>query len=159
MAHLWVPDTHGHLAEVALDAPGWDGPGVFLRPALVASGEAWVLLVDTAGSALVNGEPVPVGIRALDNRDEVRARDGTRVVFTDERLACVAAFPAGEIVARCARCTGDLEAGAPAVKCPACGSWYHEHQEFPCWTSAATCQACGQQTTVVDGERWTPEEC
>lgn len=156
MAHLWVPDTHGQLAELTLDAPGWDGPGVRVRRALVASGETWVLLTD---SALVNGDPVPVGIRALDNRDEVRARDGTRVVFSDERLACVSPFPAAEGAGRCARCTGDLEAGALAVQCPTCRSWYHEHDEFPCWTSGAICQMCGQQTTLAAGERWTPEEC
>jgi hypothetical protein len=107
----------------------------------------------------VNGASVPAGIRVLDNRDEIRWSSGRLFVFSIERQVRVEPFPdAGAGSLRCGRCTSQIDASAPAVRCPSCSSWYHEHGEFPCWTSVPFCQVCGQATGLAGDSRWTPEE-
>lgn len=158
MAHLWMPGADGQLVEHVIDAAGWDGHGLSVRCARLDADETWVVLAGCDGIALVNGAPVALGLRSLDSRDEIRAHDGTRVIFADEHVAQVVAFPGAGPGVRCARCTGDLESGTPAVQCPTCGAWFHEQADFPCWTSAASCTLCGHHAGPADAHTWRPEE-
>jgi hypothetical protein len=177
MAHLWVRDGTKRLLEVALEDEGGtfaaappfvrsgrldpgdaSHPFAWLVPALVGHTPAWVLVSSPAGRVLVNGMSVPTGIRVLGNRDEIRCPDGHLVVFSDERAARIEPLPAGDRPMRCGRCTCEIDPASPAVRCPSCGSWYHEHGDFPCWTSVPFCQACGQATGLESDARWTPEE-
>lgn len=177
MAHLWMRDTTEHLIEVALDAEGATlaaglplvrpgrldlkaptGAYAWLLPALVARGDTWVLITAAVPGLLVNGAAMPAGIRVLDSRDEIRGPDGRVIVFSDEQMARVAPFPGADHPVRCGRCTCEIEPATGAVRCPACGSWYHEQGDFPCWTSVPFCQACGHATGLAGDDRWTPEE-
>jgi hypothetical protein len=130
--------------ELPLDAPL--GPGAAVVAAREATGETWVLITDAASRTLVNGDDVPLGIRVLQSGDEIRTHDGTTVGFSDERHADVVTYSAGSHPVRCGRCTTELEAGLTAVRCPSCSSWYHEHPEFPCWSSVPFCAVCGFET-------------
>ena len=178
MAHLWVRDEAEQLIEVPIEsattalvaappyarpgrpdlAPEGGGVGAWIQSARSATGLGWVLITRASERVLVNGVAVPAGIRVLDTRDEIRCADGSVFVFADERYARVEAFPASSAPVRCGRCTVELEPALPAVRCPACGTWYHEHGDFPCWTSVPFCQACGHATTLTGEDRWRPEE-
>ena len=46
-------------------------------------------------------------------------------------------------------------AGTPAVQCPACGRWFHQSAELPCWTYSDHC-LCPQPTALDCGYQWTP---
>ena len=158
MVRLWVSVQSGPLETWTLAAAGWDAPGVHVRRALTATGETWVVIAETGAAVLVNGEPVRIGLRVLTNRDDLRTGDGTRAVFSDECRATEVPFPSGLAAVRCARCTGDLAPGEPAVQCPGCRCWYHEHGDFVCWSSIPFCQSCGRTTGVVADDAWVPEE-
>ena len=177
MAHLWVLDEAEHLIEVPLDGVGAvlsdqppfvrpgapdvqtaTQPAVWLCRGLTPAGDVWVLVTGVPRGVLVNGTAVPAGIRVLDSRDEIRCRDGRVFVFSAERLARVQPFPGCGRPIRCARCTSEVVPSAPAVRCPSCGAWYHEHGEFPCWTSVPFCQACGHVTALASDTCWAPEE-
>jgi hypothetical protein len=177
MAHLWVRDNAGTFVEMPADGavvtlvpeppfvrpghPGSDppsGPPVQLQRALSASGDLWVVISRPEAGVLVNGAAVPAGIRVLDTRDEIRWSSGRLFVFSNERLARVEPFPDAGARVRCGRCTAPIAASTPAVRCPSCGSWYHQFGEFPCWTSAPFCQVCSQATELMGDCRWTPED-
>jgi hypothetical protein len=177
MAHLWVRDGTERLLELALEEdgatlaavlplvrPGRLDPGdvsrpfAWLVPALEEHTGAWVLACSPAARVLVNGISVPAGLRVLGNRDEIRCPDGRLVVFSDERFAHIEPLPVSNWPLCCGRCTCEIDPASPAVRCPSCGSWYHEHGDFPCWTSVPFCQACGQATGLAGDTRWTPEE-
>jgi len=176
VAHLWVRDAAERLIEAQLDGAGAtlaveppfvhaglldlgsaQRPWAWILPVRLTSGDAWVL-VTTADGLLVNGASVPAGIRVFDSRDEVRGPDGRIVFFADERLARIEPFPDVDRPVRCGRCTCEIEPAVAAVRCPACGAWYHECSDFPCWTSVPFCQACGHATGLDGDGRWTPEE-
>jgi len=177
MAHLWVRDGTERLLEVTLgdegatltaqpppvrpgrlDAGDASRPFAWLLPAPTMPAGAWVLVCSPAGRVLVNGVSVSAGIRVLVSRDEIRCPDGRLVVLSDEHVAHIEPLPSADRSLRCGRCTCEIDPSSPAVRCPACGSWYHEHGDFPCWTSVPFCQTCGQATALAGGARWTPEE-
>ena len=156
MAHILNTNADGTTTgqrALPLDAPL--GPGATIVAAREALGETWVLVSDGAVRTLVNGEGVPLGIRVLHSGDEIRTHDGATVVFSDERRADVVTFCAGGAPVRCGRCTTELEPGLTAVRCPSCSSWYHEHPEFPCWSSVPFCAVCGYATNHATGDTAT----
>jgi hypothetical protein len=182
MASLWMRTNAGERVETTLgdrpfvlaaaadadadgraraaDATPAERPGASVT--LVQTGDVptarWVLVTVHGAHVTVNGEPVLTGLRVLDSRDEIR-RGPTVAVFTDEHPARVEPFPGAAHAVRCARCTCDIAAETQAVRCPGCGSWYHQQVDgdFPCWTAVPFCQACGcATTTAADG--WEPEE-
>jgi Zn finger protein HypA/HybF involved in hydrogenase expression len=105
----------------------------------------------------INGLPLTVGIRALADRDEIRA--GERAFyFSTESLAQVEDFPGSDNALFCPRCKQEIEKNTSAVRCPACSVWHHQTDELNCWTYAETCALCSQQTDLSAGFRWTPEE-
>jgi hypothetical protein len=121
--------------------------------------EHWVLLAPPHTGVWVNGSSVPLGIRDLQDRDEVRLAGAEPVYFSTERLARVEPYPGGETKpALCPRCKQRIEPGSPATCCPQCQAWFHQSDEFGCWLYAETCCQCGQATALNAGYRWTPEE-
>lgn len=117
--------------------------------------EAWLLLA-APGQALVNGQPVWLGLRVLRDRDEIQFTGGGSLFFSTESLARVMDFPGAPKQVFCPRCRDRIEPG-PAVKCPACGVWHHQLGDRPCWTYAETCALCPQPTALNAGFQWTPE--
>jgi hypothetical protein len=131
---------------------------VILRVPCSSGGECWAVIHTAGSSVRVNGTALSTGIRALSHRDELRVGGAAgRVFFSSERLACVVPFD-GVDTPHCPRCQTVIERGTPAVKCPQCAVWFHQSDEFPCWTYSPTCALCDQPTELEGGFRWTPEE-
>jgi len=168
MASLWTRNPAGELVEEGLETPGPAAVGGPAKPVRLSDGlslvpvaglaASWVLVADAGARVTVNSESVPAGIRVLETRDEIRC-GACAVVFADERVAHVESFPGETRTVWCARCACAIAGGTPAVRCPACGSWYHEQApgEFPCWSAIPFCQICGCATTT-GGSGWAPEE-
>ncbi len=170
MASLWARVESRGLVEQRLGTPGGspltapaaaavlvaEGLSIVAIPGQVHG--AWVLLAEAGVRVTVNSEAVPAGIRVLDTRDEIRCGQFAGV-FVDERLARVEVFPGGSHPVCCARCACDIAPSSPGIRCPACGSWYHQQDpgDLPCWTAVPFCQVCGCATATGDGG-WTPEE-
>ena len=174
MPHLWTEDrsmVSGEPEWVVLPLMGEAtvplgdtsaGAGVaaaLLLRSRTDQGETWLAMSATpAGSALgvaVNGLPLQAGIRVLADRDEIRVLGLGRVFFSTEQLACVAPFPGTDTPTFCPRCKQAVTAGSPAVRCPTCERWYHQSEEYPCWTYTDQC-LCGHPTALDAGFQWTP---
>jgi hypothetical protein len=132
------------------------GPARLLR-SRSADGERWLVMCAARASVRLNGVLLRAGIRVLRDRDELQVDGFGRVYFSTEQLARVEPFAPGERAAVCPRCKQAIAAGSPAVCCPQCGVWYHQSDEFPCWTYAPRCVLCPQPTALDAGYRWTPE--
>jgi hypothetical protein len=175
MAHVWkLMIDAGAWIPVALDGDAFtlDGDGPQRVPDLMSTpgsslalrrvddpaGAIWALVVGRGQRVLVNGAPAELGLVALGDRDQIWPADGRPLYFSTETLAQVTPFPAAEGRGFCPRCKLRIDAGTPAVRCPGCGLWYHQSDEFPCWTYAPQCSACPQETALDAGFRWTPEE-
>lgn len=177
MAHLWRVADAGDWEPWELDSPllalgrearpraidsiagADDGVLVVLRRAPASRDGEWLLLAEADASVHVNGLPVPHGIAALADRDEIRLPEGLRVFFSTERLAHVTPYPHDAPRGFCPRCKQPLQSGGAAVRCPGCGLWHHASTELPCWTYADHCAAgCPQPTALDAGFRWTPED-
>ena len=135
------------------------GSGPVIERAPDPSGEETWVVLHSPGSALrINGTRFSTGIRVLSHRDELRLMGvAGRAFFSLEGFARVDSF-AGIEGSRCPRCQQPIELGTPAVRCPQCGVWHHESEEFGCWTYSTTCSLCDQPTELEAGFRWTPEE-
>jgi hypothetical protein len=174
MAHLWVPDGPVGwavlpLSGAAVSLAQWP-PRVMASDSVVRSAgdvllvrhgagaaRRWVLLASQDGAVRVNGAPVIGGVRVVEDRDEIWMRGEKPVFFSAEELARVEPFPAEASAKFCARCKLEVQAGSPAVRCPACSVWYHQSDDYPCWVYARTCALCDQPTDLAAGFRWTPE--
>jgi hypothetical protein len=158
MAHLWtLDDSNEWRARPLVNAtPEVIAGGVTLLRRSREATDVWTL-VSASAALRLNGAPVPLGLAVLEDRDEIRL-PGVTAWFSTETLAQVEPFP--ESVARgvCPRCKQTIATGSPAVRCPSCGLWHHESEEFPCWTYADTCAGCGHATALDAGFRWTPED-
>jgi len=174
MAYVWL-EVDGGWAAARLEAGGYRleagaeprirrhagieaGPcEAELLGSLVPTGlERWVLVCGKS-AVRVNGEPVVLGMRVLKDRDEVRLPDGARLYFSAERLAEVAAMPAGSRPVSCARCHRPIEPGNAAVQCPGCNTWHHQTDELPCWLYDERCALCPQATALDASLNWSPE--
>jgi hypothetical protein len=105
----------------------------------------------------LNGAPLQVGIRLLEDRDAIQTSDGSSTYFSSERLAEVELFPGSPEPVYCPRCKTEIEAGTPAVRCPGCDSQHHQSESFGCWLYADRCALCDQPTALDAGFRWSPE--
>jgi hypothetical protein len=132
---------------------------VRLCPVRAGGAERWVVVAGPSASAGVNGVPLPaMGIRLLADRDEISCPGLGSVFFSTETLAAVVEFPGSDRPVSCGRCRQTIKPGSPAVKCPGCGIWYDQSQEFPCWCYRETpCAFCGQSTALDAGYNWIPE--
>jgi hypothetical protein len=154
---LWGDAGTTLRPRVVADGDGGSRPLIARAPEL--SGEETWLVIHAPGVALrINGTALTTGIRVLSHRDELRLTGvAGRVFFSLEGLARVAPFD-GVDGSRCPRCQQPIERGTPAVRCPQCGVWHHESEEFGCWTYSPSCSLCDQPTELGAGFRWTPEE-
>ena len=159
MAHFWLQDDMQAWGVFPLEAhclplpdalpAGWQrfnagpaAPSAILLRSESGSGERWVLMT-ASESARVNGLPLPTGIHVLDDRDEICLGSLRPVYFSTEGLATVEEFPGSARPVACPRCTLDIAPGTWAVRCPHCRVWYHQSEEFPCWTYTPECALCG----------------
>lgn len=159
MAHvlkLGACDGLGETLALPLDGPL--GPGAAIAAAGGATGDSWLLIADPGCRTLVNGRVSQTGLHVLRSGDEIRTHDGATFVFSTERRVEIVTFPGAGRAVRCGRCTTELEAGTPAVRCPGCSSWYHEHGDFNCWSSVPFCQVCGHRSAAGGAHGAPPEE-
>ncbi len=185
MACLWTHDEAGWRARELTSALNELGPRPALRPAkesgaaggdgdgvayagadgfarLVrvdgAGSESWALIVSPGFAVRVNGRAPAAGLCVLADRDEIRVGAAEQYFFSTESLAAVEAFPGAERTMYCGRCSQRMEPGAPAVRCPGCGVWFHQSPDLPCWTYAQKCAFCDTGTSLDAGFTWIPEE-
>ncbi len=171
MAGLWIENNgswtivpldgclkSGAIPEASRNAARCPDQGAFLMVSPV-TGQP-VLVVGSEAGAYVNGHPLPLGIHVLRDRDEIYlARRRARLYYTGESPARVEPFvEIADRRIRCARCTGEMEAGTPSVRCPRCGLWHHATEEYPCWSYSKTCAGC-KHPTDSDSYSWVPEGC
>jgi hypothetical protein len=119
-------------------------------------------LPERTGNGRWNGLPLPLGVRVLRHRDEIRLGSLGTAFFSTETLARVVKYP-GPAAVKCARCGDTIETGLPAVQCPNCDVWYHQGidgagRDKPCWTYAPTCIFCPHGTRLDAGYQWSPED-
>ena len=147
---------------MASSVPGLPTSGVLLPAVsdadagirLHAAGDAWVLLAGRSARIRINGEPLSLGCRVLQDRDElVSGRE--RSYYSTERLLRAEPFPDAEAAVFCARCKLRITPGTLAVRCQ-CGTWCHEMEDRRCWSYAATCPLCPQPTDADAGYNWEP---
>jgi hypothetical protein len=182
MPHLWIqqPDreewgvfpltgTAYGLSEQALSAI--DGPAESADepgpPAIVVrdSGplERWLLLARKQARVQVNGAPLVLGARILCDKDEILVQSNGSAAalhcyFATERRAEVIVADGPEV--RCPRCKQPIEKGQMAVRCPnpECRALHHQDERsgLCCWSYAATCTLCPQDTRLDANYRWSP---
>lgn len=174
MAHLWVKNDSEEWAVLPLEADafslatipprvaagatdGGGAAGVVLMRARREGEAFWVLLSADGRDVRVNGEALTLGVCAVADRDEINVCGVGTLYFSAESLARVEEFPGASQALYCPRCKLAVERETRAVKCPQCGVWYHQSEEFPCWAYAETCALCPQPTGLDTGFRWTPE--
>jgi hypothetical protein len=136
-----------------------DDAAALLLRSRTDEGETWLVISATATGVALNGEPLHAGIRVLADRDELRITGLGRVFFSTEQLARVTPFPGADKSTFCPRCKQEIAPGSPAVRCPSstCQRWYHQSDEYPCWTYTEKC-LCGHPTALDAGFQWTPNE-
>lgn len=132
--------------------------GALLLPcASSAATDAFALLARPAHAARVNGVPLQNGMRVLRDRDCIQLGDRSPIYFSREELPTVEPLPESDQALFCPRCKASIETDSPAVRCVSCGSWYHQTDEFPCWTYSESC-VCGHATAFDGNYSWTPDE-
>lgn len=173
MAHLWVKSEDQQWALLPLEADGFclssHPPRLLDQERQMLSEqvalfrerggvhESWILLCGARKQVSVNGFPLVAGIRVLSDRDEIRIEGAGTLFFSGEKLARVEAFPGGDSTVHCARCTRELHAGTPAVRCSFCALWHHEEEGSLCWTYDGSCAECSHSTKLNARYSWTPE--
>jgi hypothetical protein len=173
MAHLWSqnrsqPSTEWNArrldgAEFDLSALAGRQPNIQagatarLIRADAAGVKTWVIVAPADSGVQVNSRAIPAGLCVLADRDEIRA-GGEVQYFSTETLAVVEPFPSLGRAVYCGRCRQKIEPGSPAVCCPACGVWYNQSADLPCWTYSEKCTFCGHPTALDTGFKWTPED-
>jgi len=177
MAHIWLKTLNASVGwqphriddEVILASPllaTESGCTPIVPPPRVkrfknsAGADEW-LLITPPGTARINGALDQVGLRILQDKDEVQIRGCHPLYFSTELLPQVEKFPGGAQPVHCPRCRDVVEPGSEAVCCPGpgCQTWYHQDQKSDrlCWTYAEKCSLCQQPTALTGGYRWVPE--
>jgi hypothetical protein len=173
MPHLWFENTGGweaqrlRSAELDLSAASLPATTETQSGAQVArllrvgaeGAQAWALIAPAGSNIRVNGRRVTAGLRALADRDEIRAGE-RRFFFSAESIAEVVPFPGALRPIFCGRCRLPIATGDPAVCCPGCGIWHHQGgpEKRLCWTYAPACSCCDFQTHLSAELKWVPEE-
>ncbi len=164
-AHLWIDqgDDWGIL-PLNSAAVRWSPAGALragppaesgLSPGVLMPSDSGWVLVCPPGSFWVNGEPVVLGMRVLTDRDELVTPSG-RMFFSTESLATVVPFPGAASPLTCPRCAREIALGADAVRCPACGTWYHEGEDGRNCYTYGVCLSCDRDPSLGDGYRFDP---
>ena len=154
--HAWrlIPSTEGDLFslphDVLIRRPGESHSSQF-------GGACWYIMSPAGAQVRVNGEPLFLGTRSLQHRDEILV-EGERFFFSTERLAVIEPLPALDHAAHCARCKQPVVKDHLAVRCPGCGAWHHQTEKFGCWSYDAKCALCDFATEMSGSFRWTPDQ-
>lgn len=144
------------LQPCAAVAPG---PSAYLlRPA----DAGWCLLAPADLPVRINGLPLDAGLRVLADRDEIllpatAGQPAVRLFFSAEEMASVEPLDTAT-TGVCPRCSGPIEVGTPAVRCPHCHVWHHQSQEWPCWSYSSRCGACQRAAAPLEAACWNPAE-
>jgi hypothetical protein len=122
-----------------------------------------VLLAAEGAPVRVNGLPLLVGVRVLQDRDEIRVGRADSLFFSTESAARVESFSGTGASVMCPRCKQAIAEASEVVRCPGCGVVHHQAKDLPCWSGYeaepfATCAMCDQPAALDSGFRWTPEE-
>lgn len=120
----------------------------------VEPGRRWIAIVPDGFTH--NGQRVAGGLRALAHGDLLAAAHGESVFFSSEEIACIEVFAGAQSVL-CPRDKVEIANGQPVVRCPTCGTFFHQLPERNCWTYAPTCAVCNQSTALDGGLLWSPE--
>lgn len=168
MANVWMIDnTSNDWAVAPLDGAARHivGIGLSAAPPRATEGAASLRRVDGPDGAVwalvapsgvrVNASPSWLGIRVLQDRDEILLPGGERFFFSTEELAVVEEFRGAERPVYCPRCKQELHPG-PVVRCPTCSALHHSSDELPCWQYEAKCTLCDQPTDLGGSYRWSP---
>src|SRR5271165_7039098 len=178
MSHLWLRDAEKKRVAHSIRATSYDlralllpegsgssaGPlesGLAARMVCfrVGNAERWVVVAGLDSQTRVNGIPLSaIGVRVLADRDELSLAGVGSAFYSAEDLAEVVAFAGADRVILCGRCRQKIEPGSPAVKCPGCGTWYHEKPDLNCFSYGATCTFCPAATVLGAGFSWVPED-
>lgn len=116
--------------------------------------ERWCI-VSSNPQARVNGAEIPLGIRVLSHRDEIRVGDEV-FLFSTEKLPGIEPAPSNDLI--CGRCRKPIEKKTSIVVCPQCGTSCHQTDKFPCFTYNSTCPHCDQETDLNGRFRFHPGE-
>lgn len=171
MAHLWMLDDEEEWGffplageEVSLGKIPPSPPDATSKtklsekPLLLrARDDSWVLLCGDDGRVQINGLPPAAGVRALRHKDRIQVQGVGTVFLSTENLPQVEPFPGAKARGQCPRCCKPIAEGSPAVCCPGCGVWYHQSDDYPCFSLAPTCIFCPQETDLEAGFRFVPE--
>lgn len=170
MAHIWICSNDEWspvvLGNAETEFSRDDAASIpvsdlrFFRHTPPGLAERWFLFGPPNSGIRVNGRPLSLGLRLLEDRDELRASDGRVVFFSSERLARVLPCPDLGRTILCPRCKLEIQPGESSVQCPApgCEFWYHERPDRPCWSYAETCALCPQPTARTGEYRWAPDD-
>ena len=121
--------------------------------------ERWVVLAGVDDRVYLNGLPIQaLGIQVLAHRDEIHLPGLGTGFYSEERLPSVVPFPITGREVPCGRCRQAIKPGAPAVRCPRCGTWYDQSPELNCYEYASTCSFCPTPTVLGGDFSWTPDE-
>ncbi len=176
MAHLWLQNgarewtahpleddecsLEAILNEVPEHTPAVDSApsDVKLLKTKIDSQDNWILVAGNGSETSINGIPLALGICSLRDRDEIRWSPDGFVFFSLEELAAVVDFPQNDRKIICPRCKQEIKPGTPAVLCPSCKIYYHQSEQFPCYTYAENCGTCTRKSNLDSGYEWTPEQ-
>ncbi|MBD3162962.1 MAG: hypothetical protein GF346_11135 [Candidatus Eisenbacteria bacterium] len=157
MAMLWTRDEDGSWRSCALEGDPVRLADALLAPMHALGREDWVLIESGEDRVRIDGLPLPGGVRVLSDRSEIRLDGGIRMYYSTASIPRMEPFPAGVKRLDCPRCRKPIRAGAEAVRCPSCGVWHHQTDEFPCWSYSTECASCAAATALDGGACWTPE--
>ena len=185
MAHIWISKHNetdqwvaislGHGGRVFLTgdasqpvaagaAGSSDGAGAYIihhsQGNVANDNGQWILYASCGANVHVNGRRLALGMRGLEDKDEICVGQSGSMFFSLEKLAAIEKFPGIGRSAPCPRCRRQLAIGDQAVRCPQCAVWHHQTDELDCWTYSEKCAACGDHPTALAaaGYRWTPED-
>jgi len=145
---VWVLSTG---EPMALDK--WHCGGSVSRPTLLVrrgdpTDAQWVLLAGHEANVRVNGLPMGLASRVLQDHDEILLGDAEtdswrRCFFSRAGAVSVEPFPVNDNPMCCPHCKHPILGGQPAVRCPACGQWHHEMSDGQCcWSLPGCCGGC-----------------
>jgi hypothetical protein len=163
MAHIWLQNEAREWAahplmegECSFSSSRVPSDVHFLKTK-TDNQENWIVLAGHGSDISINGIPLTLGIHVLRDRDEIRwSREGFGF-YSSEKLASVVGFPQADRKIICPRCKQEIVPETPAVRCPNCGIWYHQSQEFPCYSYAPNCAICARKTNLGGEFEWIPE--
>jgi len=178
MSHLFLQDAAGKWTAYPIDAANL-ALHAFLLPAVLGGSpsplesgravgllsfragnvERWVVMARPDAPLRVNGVPLDaIGLRVLADRDEISIPGAGSAYYSAEALPEIVPFPGADRVVLCGRCRQEIVRGNPCVKCPGCGTAYHETKNLNCFSYHEHCTFCPAATALDAGLNWFPEE-